>query len=146
MPTFVTAAHPALNAEWLRLQIELGCTYREPAHQGKRVLFVSGSNTDVALRDELLFPLTKFVPWAAYVRLRGGTNFPSEQDALLQALTEQPAKNADPTSFHDAIMTMVDAKGVELPSVQFFVEFVGSGVASKYQQMMRPVRIHSPGH
>jgi hypothetical protein len=81
------------------------------------VLFVSGLNVDVAPRDGLLFRLTKFAPWAAYVRLRDGTRFLLEQDALFEALTEQSIENEDQIPFDAAITTMAGAEGIELPDV-----------------------------
>ena len=121
MPTLVTSPNPALDAARYHTQIEFDRTYRsiqrEPAYRGKNVLFVSGLNVDVAPRGGLLFPLTKFVPWAAYARLRDGTSFLLEQDALFEALAAQPAENADQFSFDAAIRTMAEAEGIELPLV-----------------------------
>jgi len=121
MPTLVTSANPALDAARYHTQIEFDRTYRsiqrEPAYHGKNVLFVSGLNVDVSPRGGLLFPLTKFVPWAAYARLRDGTTFLLEQDALFEALAAQPVENADQISFDAAIETMAAAEGIELPRV-----------------------------
>jgi hypothetical protein len=121
MPMFVTSPNPALDAARYHTQIEFDRTYRtiqrEPAYQGKNVLFVAGLNVDVAPRGGLLFPLTKFVPWAAYARLRDGTNFLLEQDALFAGLAEQSVENADQISFDAAIKTMAEVEGIELPSV-----------------------------
>jgi hypothetical protein len=121
MPTLVTSPNPALDAARYHTQIEFDRTYRsiqrEPAYHGKNVLFVSGLNVDVSPRGGLLFPLTKFVPWAAYARLRDGTNFLLEQDSLFEALAAQPTENADQISFDAAIRTMADVEGIELPPV-----------------------------
>jgi hypothetical protein len=121
MSTLVTSPNPALDAARYHTQIEFDRTYRtiqrEPAYHGKNVLFVSGLNVDVSPRGGLLFPLTKFVPWAAYARLRDGTNFLLEQDALFEALAAQPVENADQISFDAAIQTMAAAEGIELPLV-----------------------------
>jgi hypothetical protein len=121
MPMLVTSPNPALDAARYHTQIEFDRTYRtiqrEPAHQGKNVLFVSGLNVDVSPRGGLLFPLTKFVPWAAYARLRDGRSFLLEQDALFDALAAQPIENADQISFDAAIQTMADVEGIELPLV-----------------------------
>jgi hypothetical protein len=121
MPTLVTSPNPALDAARYHTQLEFDRTYRsiqrEPAYQGKNVLFVSGLNVDVSPSAGLLFPLTKFVPWAAYARLRDGTSFLLEQDALHAALAAQPVENADQISFDSAIQTMAAAEGIELPLV-----------------------------
>jgi hypothetical protein len=121
MPELVTSPTPVLDAARYHSQIEFDRTYRtiqrEPAYQRKNVLFISGLNVDVSPRDGLLFPLTKFVPWAAYAHLRDGTHFLLEQDALFDALGAQPSSNADRISFDAAIETMAQAESIELPSV-----------------------------
>ena len=77
MPVLVTSPYPALDAARYHTQLEFDRTYRsllhEPACRSKNLLFVSGLNIDVSPRAGLPFPLTKFVPWAAYVRLRDGS-------------------------------------------------------------------------
>lgn len=119
MPSLVTSANPMLDAARYHTQIEFDRTYRtlqhEPAFEGKNLLFVSGLNVDVSPRRGLLFPLTKFVPWAAYARLRDGTNFLLEQDALFAALAAQPIANHDEIEFDTAIRTMSNEEGIELP-------------------------------
>ncbi len=120
MPTLVTSPNPALDAARYHTQIEFDRTYRsiqrEPAYRGKNLLFVAGLNVDVSPRDGLLFPLTKFIPWAAYVRLRDGQDFLLEQEALFAALSAQSAENADQISFDTAIRTMAEEEGIELPA------------------------------
>jgi hypothetical protein len=119
MPELVTSPHPELDAARYHTQLEFDRAYRsilrEPAYRGKNVLFVSGLNVDVSPSGGLLFPLTKFVPWAAYVRMRDGTSFTLEQDALFNVLARQSAENADQISFDGAIATMSAAEGIELP-------------------------------
>jgi hypothetical protein len=110
-----------LDAARLHTQIEFDRTWRglqrEPAYEGRNLLFVSGLNVDVSPSPGLLFPLTKFVPWAAYARLRDGTHFVLEQDALFDALAAQPVENPDEIAFDAAIRTMAEAEGIELPAV-----------------------------
>jgi len=119
MPALVTSANPMLDAARYHTQIEFDRTWRslqrEPAYAGKNLLFVSGLNVDVSPPDGLLFPLTKFVPWAAYARLRDGSQFLLEQQALFEALAAQPMGNAAEISFDTAIRTMAEAETVELP-------------------------------
>jgi hypothetical protein len=121
MPDLVTSPYPALDAARYHTQIEFDRTYRsiqrEPAHQGKNVLFISGVNIDISPRGGLLFPLTKFVPGAAYAQLRDGTAFLLEQDALFEALSAQSIDNPDQVSFDAAIKTMAGVEGIELPLV-----------------------------
>jgi hypothetical protein len=74
MPSIVTARHPLLAAAMANTQIEFDRAYRSlvhsPHYHGKNLLFVSGLNIDISPGPEQPFPLTKFIPWAAYARLR----------------------------------------------------------------------------
>lgn len=119
MPTLVTAKHPALDAARYHTQVEFDRTYRSvqtaPEYQGKNLLFIAGINIDVSPPEGLPFPLTKFVPWAAYWRLRDGQFKLLEQDELVDALREQSAENADLISFDAAIDGMSGAPSVSLP-------------------------------
>jgi len=119
MPALVTSLHPALDAARYHTQVEFDRTYRsirrEPAYRDKNLLFISGLNIDISPRRELKFPLTKFVPWAAYVRLRDGRNFHLEQDELTETLRRQSTDNPDRMSFDASIhdMSEVDAVTIE---------------------------------
>ena len=121
MPTLVTSANPMLDAARYNTQIEFDRTYRsllrEPSHHGKNVLFMAGINVDVSPSGGLLFPLIKFVPWAAYARLRDGRAFILEQNALFDALTAQSTENPDQITFDGAIRSMAEAQTIELPNV-----------------------------
>jgi hypothetical protein len=121
MPALVTSATPALDAARYHTQMEFDRSYRtiqnEPAYVGKNVLFVAGLNIDVSPSPALQFPLTKFVPWAAYARLRDGSSFLLEQDALYDALISQPVDNRDEVALDAAIKTMAQADGIELPAL-----------------------------
>lgn len=121
MPSLVTSANPMLDAARYHTQIEFDRTYRtlqhERAFEGKNLLFVSGLNVDVSPRQGLLFPLTKFVPWAAYARLRDGRDFLLEQDKLYAALAAQSTANDHEIEFDAAIRTMSNEEGVELPAL-----------------------------
>ncbi len=120
MPTLVTSANPSLDAARYHTQIEFDRTYRsiqrEAAYRGKNVLFISGLNVDVATNNDLLFPLTKFVPWAAYLQRQNGTTQLLEQDELTATLTRQSTENPDKISFDTAIATMATAEAVDLPA------------------------------
>jgi hypothetical protein len=119
MPTLVTSPAPALDAARYLTQIEFDRAWRaiqrEPAYHDKNVLFVSGLNVDVSPRHGMLFPLTKFVPWAAGARMRNGTYLVLEQLELFETLGSQTADNADQISFDGAIETMARAETIELP-------------------------------
>lgn len=121
MPVLVTSPHPALDAARLHTQLEFDRTYRsirgEPAYRGKNLVFVAGLNVDVSPQDGLLFPLTKFVPWAAYVQRTDGSHMVLEQDALFRTLEAQPVANPDCISFDAAIAAMAAAEAIALPAV-----------------------------
>jgi hypothetical protein len=116
MPTLVTSSEPALDAARFHTQLEFDRTYRsilhEPAYRGKNLLFISGLNIDISPPEDLPFPLTKFIPWAAYVRLKDGTSFLLEQDELTETLRRQSLDNPDRMSFDAAIDRMTEADGV----------------------------------
>jgi hypothetical protein len=61
------------------------------------------------------FPLTKFVPWAAYAQLRDGATMLLKQEALVEALARQSSENADQISFDAAIRAMAEVEGVRVP-------------------------------
>ncbi len=116
MPTLVTSSEPALDAARFHTQLEFDRTYRsilhEPAYRGKNLLFISGLNIDISPPEGLPFPLTKFIPWAAYVRLKDGASFLLEQDELTETLRRQSLDNPDRMSFDAAIDRMTAADGV----------------------------------
>jgi hypothetical protein len=121
MPTLVTSPNPALDAARYHTQTEFDRTYRsirrEPAFAGKNLLFVAGLNVDVSPRDDLLFPLTTFIPWAAYAQLRDGRTMLLEQGALFEALSAQSAQNPDQISFDAAIAATAAIEAIDLPMV-----------------------------
>jgi hypothetical protein len=84
------ATASSFRAARYHTQVEFDRTYRsirrEAAYRDKNLLFISGLNIDISPRGKLKFPLTKFAPWAAYVRLRDGRNFNLEQDELTETL------------------------------------------------------------
>ncbi len=110
MPTLVTSSHPALDAARYTTQVEFDRTYRsmqhEPAYRAKNLLFVAGLNIDVSPPAGMPFPLTKFVPWAAYFQSRDGKKQVLEQDQLFDVLLKQSSENADKLSFEAAFAAM----------------------------------------
>jgi len=49
------------------------------------------------------FPISQFVPWAAYIQKANGDHFILEQDELYQALMDCSDKNDDQLSLDDMI-------------------------------------------
>lgn len=119
MPALVTSAHPALDAARYNTQVEFDRTYRSlergSEYQGKNLLFIAGLNIDVSPPEGVPYPLTKFVPWAAYYRLRDGVSSLIEQEELVGALSRQPTSNPDQVSFDAAIDAMAQTASVILP-------------------------------
>jgi hypothetical protein len=118
MPQIVTAPAPALTAAKINTQIEFDRTYRtlvqEPAYRGKRLLFVAGLNVDVSPTPGRIFPLTKFVPWAAYWQRPDGQGETWEQDEVLGRLAAQPTDNPHQVDLEAAIHEMEQVEGVTL--------------------------------
>lgn len=110
MPQIVTAAFPPLAAAQANTQIEFDRTYRtiitEPGYQGKNLAFISGINIDISPKEGQVFPLTKFVPWAAYIQTRDGRQVVLEQKDLMDMLGEQPEENPDQVDLENAIAVM----------------------------------------
>lgn len=116
MPEVVTSRAPMLTAAMLNTQVEFERTFRtivnNKNYHGKKVLFISGLNIDISPENEQVFPLTKFVPWAAYIQNEDGTGSTLEQTELMEKLTAQSITNPDQIHLEDAINKMMDAKEV----------------------------------
>ena len=110
MPQIVTSSWPVLTAAQINTQIEFDRTFRtivkEHGYKGKKVLFIAGLNIDISPESDQLFPLTKFVPWAAYVQDRDGFYYTLEQQELVQLLEQQSTDNADQIDMEEAIQAM----------------------------------------
>jgi hypothetical protein len=119
MPTLATSARPALDAARYHTQVEFDRTYRsvrhEAAYRGKNLLLIAGLNIDISPAAGLPFPLTKFVPWAAFAQMADGSTALHEQDALVAALLAQSSENPDQISFDAAIEAAARAPAVALP-------------------------------
>lgn len=121
MPRVVTSPSPALSAAQVNTQVEFDRAYRtiitEKAYRGKNLLFVAGINIDISPSESLIFPLTKFVPWAAYLQTEKGHQSILEQDELWEALNSQSKENPDQINLENEISAMkgVPELKVELP-------------------------------
>jgi len=118
MPQIVTATWPALTAAQINTQIEFDRTFRtivkEHGYRGKKVLFIAGLNIDISPASDQIFPLTKFVPWAAYVQDVDGYYYTLEQEELVQLLKQQSTENPDQINLEQAIQLMADAEEVKV--------------------------------
>ncbi|MGB5987432.1 MAG: hypothetical protein WBG37_19155 [Desulfobacterales bacterium] len=110
MPQIVTARFPALTAAMANTRVEFDRTYRtllkEPEYQGKNLAFIAGINIDISPQKGQLFPLTKFVPWAAYIQTRDNRQFTLEQKEIVEALNAQSDENPDRIELSKAIQVM----------------------------------------
>jgi hypothetical protein len=119
MPYIVSSEWPALTAAQANTQVEFDRTFRtiinEPAYRNKKVLFISGLNVDISPQEGQVFPLTKFIPWAAYVQDEDGNHQTWEQAELYEQLQAQSTENPDQLNLETAIEIMESAKEIRLP-------------------------------
>jgi len=119
MPYIVTDEWPALKAAQVNTQVEFDHAFRsvvqEPEYQGKQLLFISGLNVDISPNVGQLFPLTKFIPWAAYYQTADGKQETWEQAELYERLKAQPIENPDQVDLEAAIKTMGLEEEIKLP-------------------------------
>ncbi len=118
MPWIVTSTAPLLLAAQVNTQVEFDRTFRtlvkEHGYQGKNLVHIAGLNIDISPDESLTFPLTKFVPWAAFVQTRDGTQYTLEQAELMAVLMEQSEDNPDQTDLEAAIHAMEIAREVKV--------------------------------
>ncbi|MBL8251613.1 MAG: hypothetical protein JNK31_08095 [Candidatus Competibacter sp.] len=118
MAWIVTSPHPLLTAAQVNTQVEFDRTFRtivrEHGYQGKRVMYVSGLHIDISPQPDQRFPLTKFVPWAAFVQQPDGSHYTLEQVELLNRLREQSSENADEIDLEESIHQMESARQVHV--------------------------------
>ena len=116
MPWILTSPHPLLTAACANTLVEFDRTYRSlvqsAAMQGRNLLFVAGVNIDISPNPGEHFPLTKFVPWAAFLQREDGTREILEQDELLERLGAASATNPAQINLEQAIDTMASKREV----------------------------------
>ncbi|OOZ35841.1 hypothetical protein [Solemya velesiana gill symbiont] len=119
MPYVVTSEWPALTAAQANTQVEFDRAFRtivkEPSYRNKKILFVSGLNVDISPQEGQVFPLTKFIPWAAYVQDESGNHETWEQAELYKQLQAQSTENPDQVDLETAIEIMEKAAEIKLP-------------------------------
>lgn len=120
MPWILASRSPLLTAAKVNTQVEFDRAYRsilqEKSYRSKRVFFIAGLNIDISPHTGQLFPLTKFVPWAAFMQQPNGERRNVEQDELFSLLDAESADNSDQTNLEEAIRAMSEAKEVRIPS------------------------------
>jgi len=119
MPYIVTDKWPALKAAQVNTQVEFDHAFRsvvqEPEYQGKRLLFISGLNVDISPEKGQIFPLTKFIPWAAYYQTADGKHETWEQAELYERLKSHSSENPDSVDLEQAIKNMEMVDEIILP-------------------------------
>jgi len=118
MPQIITAPAPILLAAQINTQIEFDLIFRaivkERAYHGKKLLFIAGLNIDISPPEGQLFPLTKFVPWAAYSQDVDGTYSTFEQDELVTILEQQSTNNSNQIDLEAAIQVMAETEEIKI--------------------------------
>jgi hypothetical protein len=118
MPHIVTARWPALVAAQINTQVEFDRTFRtivkSAEYRGHHLLFIAGLNIDVSPREGELFPLTEFVPWAAYIQAPDGSGETLEQAELVRRLRDQSPDNPHQIDLEAAIQAMRAEQEVKL--------------------------------
>ena len=116
MPWILTSEHSALTAAKVNTQVEFERTYRsilrEPSYQNRNFLFIAGIHIDISPKENQVFPLTKFIPWAAYHQTSDGDRRLYEQAELNQILRAQSDENPTKINLEDAIKMMEDEREV----------------------------------
>ena len=116
MPWIVTSESPLLDAAKINSQVEFDRAYRSivksHCYKNRRVVYISGLNKDISPQVGQLFPLTKFVPWAAYIQDISGEKRIIEQQELVEILNEQSSENTDQLDLDQAIHIMEDLQEV----------------------------------
>lgn len=125
MAWIVTSPQPMLTSAQVNTQVEFDRVYRSivnnSAYRSKNLLFIAGLNIDISPEPEQVFPLTKFVPWAAYVQTVDGTQHLLEQQELFDVLLQQSSENPDGIDLEDAICAMEEAQGVHFHTTRRIV-------------------------
>jgi hypothetical protein len=118
MPWILTSKHPMLTAACANTLSEFDRTYRslvqDSAMNGRNLLFVSGLNIDISPNHGEEFPLTKFVPWAAYLQHADGRREILEQDELIERLGAASNSNPAQIDLERSIETMASKREVEV--------------------------------
>ena len=118
MPWILTSKHPMLTAACANTLSEFDRTYRslvqDSAMNGRNLLFVSGLNIDISPSQGEEFPLTKFVPWAAYLQHADGRREILEQEELVERLGAASTSNPAQIDLERSIKTMASKREVEV--------------------------------
>jgi hypothetical protein len=118
MPWIVTSSAPLLVAAQVNTQAEFDRAFRtivkEKRYKTKRVILVSCLNIDISPRQGQTFPLTKCVPWAAYIQDGKGNHQTLEQDEITGRLNAQSTANPEQIDLEGAIRKMEQEQEIRI--------------------------------
>jgi hypothetical protein len=118
MPWILTSKHPLLTAACANTMVEFDRTFRSlvqsSAMNGRNLLFIAGLNIDISPSPGEHFPLTKFVPWAAYLQHANGQREILEQDELIERLGSVGNQNPAQIDLERAMESMASKREVEV--------------------------------
>ena len=118
MPEIIKSDFPALASAQINAQMEFDRTFRtivkEKSYRGKKIVFISGIHIDISPSQGELFPLTKFVPWAAYIQHENGQGYTLEQQEIFDVLKQQGTENPYKIDLTEAIHQMENEPEVTL--------------------------------
>ncbi|GJL63365.1 MAG: hypothetical protein NPIRA04_20190 [Nitrospirales bacterium] len=121
MPWIVSSPDPLLTAAQANTQVEFDRSFRTlvnvEGYHGKRVLFISCLNIDISPSEDILFPLTKTVPWAAFIQHKDGSSVVLEQQDLMDKLFEYSQNNPDEVDLEHEIQNMKDTQAISITKV-----------------------------
>jgi hypothetical protein len=119
MPWIVTSHSPLLVGAQVNTQAEFDRAFRtivkEHRYHGRRLVFISCLNIGISPREDQIFPLTKCVPWAAFIQNEKGNYQTLEQAEIIARLDEQSTDNPDQIDLEDAIGKMGSEKEIRIP-------------------------------
>lgn len=118
MPSILSSKYPALSAAQVNAQVEFDRTFRsivtEKAYANKWVVFISGIHIDISPREGQTFPLTKYVPWAAYIQSDSGEGYTLEQDELFKILMRHGVENPHKINLTEEIGSMMQEAEIQI--------------------------------
>ncbi len=118
MHLIVASEFPLLMAAQFNTQVEFDRTFRtlvrDRDYRGKNLLYVSGLNIDISPKPGQVFPVTYFIPWAAYYQKFDGASGTLEQEELVARLREMSGENPDEIDMESAISTMRNMPDVDI--------------------------------
>jgi len=118
MPWIVTSSAPLLTGAKINTLVEFDRSFRtilkSDSYRGRRVVYIAGLHIDISPHAAETFPVTKFVPWAAYVQSRDNSYRILEQEELVKVLKAQDDHNPDQIDLEAVIQTMAETDEIKI--------------------------------